>query len=206
MSVTLYGSDDKDALEGCMALCQKYENLFSRTVESSDIARLNRDGTAVVAPETLDIIGTSLRYGELSGGKFDITIGAVSALWDFHAASPAPPDAATLASALKTVDYRQVTVDRAESRVTLSIPGAAVDLGAIAKGYISDRLRDYLRERGVESAVIDLGGNILTVGKKPDGANWIVGIRSPFDTSKTLGTLSVPEKAGRHLRHLRALL
>ena len=83
VSITLYDSSDESLLEGCMDLIKHYEELFSRTIATSDIARLNSGETDTVSPETAELILQGLMYGDISEGRFDITIGAVSSLWDF---------------------------------------------------------------------------------------------------------------------------
>ena len=110
-----------------------------------------------------------------------MTSPSVSSLWDFKSEDPAPPDTAAIAAALTHVDYKKVVVEG--NTVTLQDPAAALDLGAVAKGYIADRLKDYLEGEGVRHALINLGGNVLAVGDKPDGSPFHIGIQKPFDES-----------------------
>lgn len=183
ISLQIYDSRDQDILEGCRELCQKYDVMFSRTNEESEVSRINNaQGNPVeVSPDTATLVKKGLYYGKLSGGAFDITIGSVSRLWDFKSEDPAPPDPAAIAAALTHVDYKKVVVEG--NTVTLQDPAAALDLGAVAKGYIADRLKDYLEGEGVRHALINLGGNVLAVGDKPDGSSFNIGIQKPFDES-----------------------
>lgn len=183
ISLQIYDSRDQDILEGCRELCQKYDVMFSRTNEESEVSRINNaQGNPVeVSPDTATLVKKGLYYGKLSGGAFDITIGSVSKLWDFKSEDPAPPDPAAIAAALTHVDYKKVVVEG--NTVTLQDPAAALDLGAVAKGYIADRLKDYLEGEGVRHALINLGGNVLAVGDKPDGSSFNIGIQKPFDES-----------------------
>ena len=177
-----------------MELGRRYENLLSRTKEGSDIWRINHaDGQPVaVSSETARLIETALSYCAMADGGYDITIGAVSELWDFRADEPSLPASGQMKEALKTVDYRGVNVDG--NTVTLTVPARSWIWGSIAKGYIADRMADLLREQGVQSAILDLGGNIYVLGGKPDGTDFRVGVQSPFDESQ-LGAVSVKDKS-----------
>lgn len=192
-TITLYQPADREVLARAFALCAEYEALLSRTKEGSDIWLVNHAGGAPqqVDERTAELIQAGLDYGAFSGGLFDITIGQVSALWDFGGA-PAVPAAAALAAALASVDYRQVMLNG--NTVQLANSEAWLDLGGIAKGYIADWLADFLRQQGVASAIIDLGGNIVTVGAKPGGGPWRIGLEQPFSgRSQLIGALNVGE-------------
>ena len=156
--------------------CDRYEKLLSKTIESSEISQINDAAgqTVEVSTETSEVIEKGLWYGKVSDGLFDITIGKASALWDFHeaeevagdeaAAESRLPEEAELAEAVKHVDFEKVKVKGLS--VQLGDPEMEIDLGGIAKGYIADRVTEFLSERGVVSAVVDLGGNIVTIGHK----------------------------------------
>ena len=181
ISVALYDTDDETILDDCFSRMAYYESILSRTREGSDIWNINHAGgeSVEVADETAEVITRALEYCELSGGAFDITIAPVVSLWDFHEdAVPALPDVEELREALSHVDYHCVVIEG--NTVTLSDPEAEIDLGAIAKGYISDGLRDVITQRGSSSALINLGGNVLAVGAKPDASPFVIGIRRPF--------------------------
>lgn len=181
IQVTLYDTRDTSVLDGCFSLADTYENMLSATIEGSDVWRINHsNGVPVtVSEDTVSLIQTALRYAELTDGKIDPTILPVSELWNFGSDStPHIPDEASLKEALTHVSYKTVTID--ENTVTLSDPQAAIDLGFIAKGYIADRMKDYLLKQGVHSACINLGGNVMTIGSKPDGSPFKIGIQEAF--------------------------
>lgn len=154
-----------------------FEGKFSRTVEGSDVWNINHaQGASVqVARETADCISQALEFSEASDGLFDITIGAVSSLWDF--VNGVKPEDAAIAKAVAHVDYRTVSVEG--TSVTLADPEAMIDLGGIAKGYIADDIVTMLREGGCQSASISLGGNVYVIGKSFDGDAWNVGVQDP---------------------------
>ena len=188
-TITIYDPPEPELIAAAMELCAEYEALFSITIEGSDVWRINHAGGApvTVAPETAAVIMDGLHYGEISGGMFDITIGRVSTLWDFSGGGTIPGES-ELADALETVDYRQVSVTG--NTVRLAHPGAWIDLGGIAKGYIADQIAGFLTGQGVRAAVIDLGGNVVTIGEKPDGSPWRIGVRDPSgEYDRRLGIL-----------------
>ena len=192
VSITLYDSSDESLLEGCMDLIKHYEELFSRTIATSDIARLNSGETDTVSPETAELILQGLMYGDISEGRFDITIGAVSSLWDFSSGGGSVPPAGLIAEALTHVDYSGVRVEG--TRVTFEDPETMLDLGAIAKGFIADRLKEYLVSNGVGSAVINLGGNTMCIGEKPGGKPFRIGIQYPFkETGELIAVLEISD-------------
>ena len=192
-TITVYDPAEQGLISDALDLCAQYEAMFSRTVEGGSIWRINHsEGLPVsVEEQTAKLIQAGLDYGDLSGGCFDITVGRLCALWDFSG-SPAVPPPPELAAARDTVDYSQVFIEG--STVRLGDPQAWLDLGGIAKGYIADQIADFLKGCGVKSAIIDLGGNIVTVGKKPGGELWRIGVNQPFAyRSEIIGSLGVGE-------------
>lgn len=190
VTVTIYSGGSREILDDCFALAAEYEKLFSRTLPGSDIYELNARHTETVSPETAELIELGLYYSAFSGGRFDISIGSVSSLWDFSSGSGTVPDSGLIKEALRSVGYEKVSVEGTE--VTFSDPGTMLDLGAIAKGYIADRMKEMLAERGVTSAIINLGGNTLCIGEKPDGTPFRVGIQYPFrDSGEIIAVVNV---------------
>jgi thiamine biosynthesis lipoprotein len=182
ISVEIYDDADESILEECKELCTNYDNMFSNTNPDSEISKINQAGgePVEVSDETITLIQTGIDYGELSGGAFDITISPVADLWDFKTDTPSLPDASALEEALTHVNYKNIQIDG--NYVSLSDPEAAIDVGGIAKGYIADRLKEYLQSQGIEHAMINLGGNVLAMGAKLDGSDYNIGIQDPFDS------------------------
>ena len=180
VTIRIWDTSDRSVLEECEKLCQKYENLFSRTIDTSDVSRINQaNGQPVtVDQETADLIKTALHYGDLSDGKFDITIAPLSELWNFGHNDGQIPDPAAIEEARSYVNYKNVKVDG--TTVQLLDPKAAIDLGAIAKGYIADQLKEHLESAGIKHGLISLGGNTVAIGEKPDGSPFKIGVQKPF--------------------------
>ena len=177
--VTLKAYCSQELMDQAVERCNYFEQHFSRTVEGSDIWNINNAaGEPVeVAQETADIITRSLEYCRESDGLFDITIGAVSSLWDF--VEGVKPSDKAIKEAVKHIDYTGVVVDG--TTVTLRDPAAMLDLGGTAKGYIADDLKRLFTEAGCVSGVLNLGGHVCLVGTKPDGSDWNVGVQDPND-------------------------
>lgn len=184
--ITISGYADKEILEGAVALCGEYEKVFSRTVEGSDVWRINHgEGCPVqVCDETAELLTIALEVCEKSGGALDITIAPASDLWDFKSEQPKIPDRDQLERAAKLVDYTKLKL---EGDVVTMPAGMAIDLGAVAKGYIADKAAEYLKEKGVESAILNLGGNVVALGGKPDGSKWSIGIQDPEEENGRAG-------------------
>lgn len=180
-TVTLYdgGERGEAILEEAFALCGRYERLFSVNVSGSDVYRINHSGgqPVEISEETASLLADALVYGRISGGAFDVTVEPVTRLWHFDGSNNAIPDESTLREAVALVGGDRL---RIEGRTATLPDGMGIDLGAIAKGYVADRLADCLRANGVKSAIIDLGGNIYALGERSEGFPWRVGIKQPF--------------------------
>lgn len=197
ITITLYESENSadSLLTDCFSLCEKYENLLSRTKEGSDIYRINHaHGTPVTVDEkTISVLQTALTYARQSDGIVDPTIAPVSSLWDFSTQctlkEPHVPDDKEIQKLLQHVDYNCIQISG--NTVTLLDSEAQIDLGFIAKGFIADELKSYLLSQGVKSGIINLGGNVLTIGCKPSGEAYQIGIQKPFDAQNT-AMFSIP--------------
>ena len=196
VDIKIYDSDDTTILDDAIALCKDYESRFSRTIETSEIYQLNHrpsgQQTFLLSDETAELLRTALTFCECSNGAFDITIEPVSSLWDFTSGNAILPDSDAISEKIARVGYENLQLDG--NTLTFLSPDTTLDLGAIAKGYIADQVRDFLLESGVESAVINLGGNVLCVGEKPDGNPFKIGLQKPFaEHSETFATVSVSD-------------
>ena len=171
-----------DIINGAFSLCENLERTLSKTVTDSDVYKLNNtEGFVSVSDGTLKTVERALYYGELSGGKFDITIAPVSALWDFK--NQVIPSRDEISEALQNVDYHSIEIKNGE----ISSGTKQIDLGGIAKGYIADRATEYLKENGAENALVNFGGNICMIG------GYNIGIQKPFDDS-VIASIALKDK------------
>ncbi|MCR5686693.1 MAG: FAD:protein FMN transferase [Lachnospiraceae bacterium] len=189
VSVDIYGSDDAESIaENCMNICGYYEGLFDKNLKTSDISKLGHGLAVPVNEDTLRLIDDSLRYCELTDGLFDITVGALTSLWDFHDPNAAPPHDDKIKEACRNVDYRKVLIDKKNSTVTLP-DGFIIDVGGAAKGYIADRIAEYLETCDISGAIINMGGDMRLVGTKPGKEAYTIGIKDPSDRQNILCAL-----------------
>lgn len=217
VQITIYDSQDKSLLDDCLALCDRYELIFSRTNENSELYKLNHrkdtsdkdpnadgqttpypvSGTADtwhISEDLAALLSEGLDITRESDGAFDIAIAPLTSLWDFTAEDPKVPDDAAIQKALPLCSSDGVTIDGQD--ITLPSDDIQFDVGAIAKGYIADRMKDLLVKKGVKSAIINLGGNVLCIGSKPDGTPFKVGIQKPFaDRNETEAVMDITGKS-----------
>lgn len=186
IQITLYDDRQEALIDDCFAMAAEYEDLLSGTIDDSDISRINQaQGAPVtVSDDTISVLEAGLSYCELSGGVFDITLGAVINLWDIKNNPGVLPSQEELSRALESVGYESVSIQGNE--VTLANPDTQVDLGAISKGWIADRMKEYLNSQGVTEGIINLGGNVLVLGPKSDGSAYRIGLQKPFDQDGNL--------------------
>lgn len=187
----------KAAIDESFDLCKALEDKLSRTRTNSDISKLNsaKGEWVEVSDETADLLIRGLEYSIHSDGDFDITVGGVTKLWDFHAAEGEAklPDEEALAEAVKHVGFSNLEIKG--NKVRLKDPETEVDLGGIAKGYIGDMMTDLLEEKGVVSATINLGGNVICIGSKTDEDDFVIGVEAPFsDRTEIIGKIPVRDK------------
>ncbi len=201
ITITIYDDVSDQLLDDCIDICKKYELLFSRTIPQSDISRINSGEQGFVADsETIQLINTGFYYSQISKGALDLTLAPVIQLWDFTSGNDEIPSDSDIKEALQKTGYEKLYNNEYTKGTQLTSDmlinsGLSLDVGAIAKGYIADKLKEYLTNNGVRSAFIDLGGNILCIGSKPDSSPFKVGIRKPFSESNEL--MKIVEVSGR---------
>lgn len=183
IEITLYDSDDTAILDEAFKKIDYFESILSKSDEkstTSEIYKLNASNgeSVTLSDDALECLTYGYDYSKNSEGTFDITIGALTNLWDFENGKK-PPEDSLIQEALTTIDYNNIVINGND--VYLKNNDTVIDLGGIAKGYIADRIKEYLISEGVNSAIINLGGNVLTVGYK-DNENktkFKIGISKP---------------------------
>ncbi len=193
MSLRVYGSEED--LDTIIQRINGLEADLSVTRETSQVWAVNHaGGQAVTVGEDFAALAELAReLGDRTGGALDITMYPVVRAWGFTTGDYQIPSDETISSLLEQVDYTALTVDG--DAATLP-QGMEMDLGAVAKGYAGEKAADLLRERGVASALLNMGGNVQTVGSKPDGSAWNIGIQDPKKpTGGYLGVLQLRDQA-----------
>ncbi len=191
MAFTVYGHPELQ--EPMSQLVSRLESLWSVTDADSEICALNQDGQAALSPETENLLGKGLELCQRSGGALDLSIYPVVRSWGFTTGAYQVPEENSLKALCAAVDYRKIALDIQNH--TVSLPkGMEIDLGSIAKGYTGDCLAEMLRQAGVTSALLNLGGNVQAIGAKSDGSPWKVGIRNPLGEGN-LGVVQIKNQA-----------
>ncbi|WP_458408075.1 FAD:protein FMN transferase [Anaerotignum sp.] len=196
MTFTVIHEDGDEIIIDAEQEIRRLENLLSVTVENSDISRLN----AAAGKEALDmhvdtqvLLQAGKTLGEKTNGMFDIAISPIVKAWGFTEEEHHVPTQAELDALLPLSDPADVILK--EGTAYLQKEGMAVDLGGIAKGYASDKVAELLKEKGVESAIFSLGGNVYGIGTKPDGEKWEVALANPLDANDYCGLISIENQA-----------
>ena len=192
ISFTIYGDVPENVMELSEAKVNELEALWSVTRDDSEIYAINHaDGEPItVSDETAELLRFSLEMGEQTGGALDVTIYPVLTAWGFTTGSYQIPSEELLAEKMQLVGYEKVSL---KDNTVFLLPGMQLDFGAVAKGYACDLIRDLLRDNGVTSAIISLGGNICAIGSKPDGSDFRISVQHP-DERNSLGILTLSDR------------
>lgn len=192
MTLEAYGQNAGAALDEAVAEIERLDALWSIASSDGEIARLNAEKQITASADTLALLTRAKEISAATDGLFSTTIAPLMEAWGFTSGDYRVPDEAELSALLAHVDDEEIAI----SDSTVTIPAdAKVDLGGIAKGFTSARVMEIFRENGVESGILSLGGNVQTLGTKPDGSLWRVGLQDPVDTSALFATLEVADKA-----------
>lgn len=198
VTITLYDKGEEELLEEAVELCREYERELSKTVEGSEIYRINHREKGLremeVSEDAARMIEKGLEFSRLSGGAFDLTIEPLSSLWNFSGEMNVLPEPEAIREAVGRVDYHQIEVEG--NRVYFYEDWVHVEPGAVAKGYIADKLKEFLVSRGVKRGLIDLGGNILCIGERADNTPFKIGLQKPyFDRKETVAVLDIRDQS-----------
>ena len=193
MTFTAYGKNSEQAVDAAIKEVQRLDDLLSTGNPDSEVSVINTEGNGTLSEDTKEILTEALEIYKETDGLFDVTIYPLMQLWGFPTQEYHVPTESELQEALAKVDASQIAIDGDE--VTLGT-GQQMDLGGIAKGYTSARIMEIYREYGITSGMESLGGNVQTLGTKPDGKNWKIGIQNPDgQQGSLLAALPVENKA-----------
>lgn len=185
ISLTVFDKVEEAVLDEAMNCIQDIEDRMTINKEDADseIIQLNKAAgreEVKISPDTFYVLEKGLYYSELSQGKFDLTIGPVAKLWNFSGEKAQLPEPEALKKKVPLVNYKKLLLNKEKRTAKLLESGMMVDLGAIAKGYAADAVAEVLKKYQVKHAVINLGGNVLALGARPDGTPWRIGVQDPF--------------------------
>lgn len=194
MTVTAYGSGCEEAVNAALEEIAHLDRIFSVTDENSDIYKINNEKSAQTDEETYSLISSALEFGEKTRGALNIAVYPAVKAWGFTTGEHRIPPDEELEELKKHISSENVVLNK-DNTVTLTDTYGEIDLGSVAKGYTSARISEIFKEMGIESGILSLGGNVQTIGAKPDGSLWRVGISDPADESHFIGILELENKA-----------
>ncbi|WNS40965.1 FAD:protein FMN transferase [Paenibacillus sp. MMS20-IR301] len=200
VNIKVFGNTvEQKNMDDIQAMLERMDVEFSRTKENGELYAVNQAAgkeAVAVSDETLDIVKLSLKYAEEMDGLYDPTVGPLVDLWAIGEGGEHVPDQADIDKARSLTNYKDVIVDDAAKTVKLAKEGMVLDMGGIGKGYAADRIADYLKAQGLDSAMINLGGSsIIALGNKPNGSPWNIGLQDPDQSRGTqLGTIKISDE------------
>ena len=195
MTVTAYGEQADTAVDAAVEEINRLDALLSTGNEDSEVAKINANHGGSLSEDGAYLMKKSLELYQLTDGAFDISIYPVMDLWGFTTQDFAVPSSEELEEKLALVDASKIDFDEESGEVSFEQDGMEIDFGGIAKGYTSDQVAKIFAEYGIESGLINLGGNVDAYGSKTDGTAWRVAIQSPDQDGNYIGVLEAEDKA-----------
>lgn len=206
VSIKVYGSDQeklKLAVTEAYAEMRRIAELADGFAQpetaafgSSDVCRVNSQAgnkPVKVDGDTMAMLLLAKKYCQLSEGAFDVTIGPVMDLWGFGGKNPQLPAPDRIKAALALVRDQDLVLNETDGTALLRREGMKLDLGAVAKGYATEKALQVLKKHGIEKALIDAGGNIRVLGRNPHDAPWRIGIKDPRRANAVVAALPLED-------------
>lgn len=195
ITLKVYGSKRDEVLKKLEDKINELDDMLSTGKETSEVSRLNRGGEAVLSPTMANLVKRSLDIYKKTDGLFDITIYPLMELWGFPTKNYRVPSEKEIEEKLKLVGSDKIDFNEETRKISFKNKGMEIDFGGIGKGYITDELVKILTDEKVESAIINLGGNVFGFRKKPDGSLWNIAIRDPNEPDKYMAAIRLEDRA-----------
>ena len=199
VTVKIYDKGKEAVLEPAFERIQTLADQITVNEAGSEIDAINANAgikPVKVSKDIFELMDAGNAYSIQSNGSFDISIGPLTDLWRIGFPDARKPTQSEIDAVLPSIDYTQIELNEEEQTVFLKNKGMRLDLGAIAKGFITDQVAEVLKENDVTTAIIDLGGNIYVMGNNPSGKDWTVGIQDPFAARRETIARNVLEQVG----------
>lgn len=195
MTVSAYGDNAQKAVDDAEAEIERLDALLTTGSDTSAVGEINENGGGTLPEEGIYLLTRALELNKETDGAFDPAIYPMMELWGFPTQNYRVPTDAEIQDTMKLIDASNIVFDESTGKVSFKVDGMALDFGGIAKGYTSARVAEIFKNDGVEHGLINLGGNVQTVGTKTDGSNWRVAIQDPEDSESMLGVLETHDTA-----------
>lgn len=186
------------AIGNAFSRIRQIEDLMSARRPGTWIERISREAAGrplVIPQEMVKIIGLCQKYSRLTDGAFDISIGAITRLWQFDRPMETIPDARAVEDALRLVDFNKIRLDSQNGTIELVLMGMSLDLGAAAKGYAVDEAVEEIKGEGIKAGLVNAGGDLKSFGRKPGGESWNIGIQDPDHSERIIGSIRLDDIA-----------
>ncbi|KPJ23161.1 FAD:protein FMN transferase [Streptococcus phocae] len=199
VQLSIYHKHQEKTMEQAISYIKEMEQLLSTNLKGSDVYRINKSAgkkAVTVDPRTFKIIKEAQKISRASHGKFDITIGAITNLWRIGDKEARRPDDLSIQQALPHIDFRKIHLDKKKSTVLIE-KGMTLELGGISKGFIADEVKQIFLKNKINTAIINLGGNVVVLGTSPNHKEgWNVGVQNPDDVrGDTVGTVRLKNQS-----------
>ena len=211
VDMQVYGKNAEDIINKSFARMREIENEMSKNISKSEVSKINKNAAnewVQVSKNTFKVIEKAVDYAELTNGKFDPTIGPLVQLWGIGTDEAKVPEKNEIKQKKELVNYKNLKLDKDNYSIKFEKKNMQIDLGGIAKGYAADEVRDIVKKAGIESAYVNLGGNVLVIGGKEDGTSWKIGIQDPREArGSVMASLEIKDKtvvtSGNYERYFR---
>ena len=201
MTLTAYGDNAQSGIDAAVGVIQAMDNILDPDSDNSYTNQINtaNGSDVLISPQVYEMLSVAKDVYNKSNGALDLSIYPIYEAWgEFKEESGRIPSDDELTELRKKLNFGQMTITEfpGESNCSVCFPAdTEISFGAVAKGCASDYAVDAMKKAGVESGLVSLGGNVQTLGVKPDGTNWVIAVDDPDDTGSYVGTLSVGETA-----------
>lgn len=198
VSITVYDNinNAEKLINECFSLVRSLEKKVSFTDENSELSYINSkayESPVHISDEMFDILNKSLEFCEKSEGSFDIGLGKLIELWAIGTDNAQVPSDDELSALKGFKAYKNIVIDSEQKTVSFTDERVKLNLGACAKGYAEDMAVEFLKEKGICSALLNFGGSVSVIGKKPDGSEFAIGVTNPINESEFIRTISVSD-------------
>ncbi len=207
VEIKAYGENAGQAIDAAFNEMERINALLNNYNSDSEVSMINRQAglnPVLISSDTMQALQLAKKFGDISRGAFDITIGPLLELWGFAQEEAGlgvtEPDIDSVRKAKFYVDYNALELNSGKSRndsgtARLKKRGMRIDVGAFSKGYVADRAMQVLKKNGIANALISAGGTILALGKRPESTLWRIGIRHPRKPQSFLTVVLLTDKA-----------
>lgn len=196
IEITAYGPGSEAGTKAAFAEFKRINELTNRFDETSQVSKVNQAAgkeKVQVDPDVIAMLKLARSRSEQLDGAFDVTIGALTELWGIGHKEDFVPSDAEIQARLPLVNFRLLEIDDQANTVFLPKAGMRIDLGAVGKGYANRKAVEALKAHGVKSALVNAGGDVRIIGKRPDGQPWRLGVQDPRNSEGIAAKLSLSD-------------